>query len=571
MNRRGWLFFTVVILFAVCAAGYGMLVILPASNSVDEPVNVAPELNANLTDFHHSFLSQTTRIRTALLTTADALSVVEQGDPRLDVILRDLYLSVPASAGVCYVQDTGVVGRSAPLASLYSLVSRSELRDINADSFVNRSILFVGPIYSPAYGEVVCFAAPIYDSANTYKGYACIALWPGELISDTSFPGSRSYNDTTYRPWVVFTDGLVLSSPSTTYVGDNVLDSATIRRGVSESVIRQILDEKEGAIRLSASSGRIAVWTTAEVNGREMRLILSTAELRSDIPLEPVNRYSTDVHNATTNLYLYASEHGQEQTLAELANPQGIFASEKLRYFAYDFNGTSLYDGFNPQYAGENMLNFRDSYGLRPVATERFRAWQGGGYTYMYAPVQSGEPDLAVLCILYVLPVDDTWFVVVSQSILDHTVKIDPSKRNVVLSTVHNASSYILIHGKEAAFQEFMNPDSSLLADHRNLFAMNYNGTILMDILNPEMVGADAFYFTDMHGASTMREIAMLGRAGGGYCYLGVTNSTTQESMICLVYVEPQGDDWCLGSSIMLETIPLDGGQQVEGLMPQVM
>lgn len=59
-----------------------------------------------------------------------------------------------------------------------------------------------------------------------------------------------------------------------------------------------------------------------------------------------------------------------------------------------------------------------------------------------------------MLCILYVLPVDDTWLVAVSQSILDHTVKIDPSKRNVVLSTVHNASSYILIHGRDTAFQD---------------------------------------------------------------------------------------------------------------------
>lgn len=217
------------------------------------------------------------------------------------------------------------------------------------------------------------------------------------------------------------------------------------------------------------------------------------------------------------------------------------------------------------------MLNFRDSYGLRPVATERLRAWQGGGYTYLYAPVQSGEPDRAVLCILYILPVDDTWFVAVSQSILDHTVKIDPSERNVVISTVHNASSYILIHGKDTAFQEFMNPESSVLVNHKSLFAMDYNGTILMDSLYPEMVGKDAFYFTDMHGASTMREIAMLGRAGGGYCYLGITNSATQESMLCLVYVELQGDDWCLGSSVILGTIPLDGWPQAGGMLLRLM
>ena len=49
-------------------------------------------------------------------------------------------------------------------------------------------------------------------------------------------------------------------------------------------------------------------------------------------------------------------------------------------------NGVVLYDGFNPQYAGENMLNFRDIYGLRPVSTEMLHTMQGGWYTsYMYA------------------------------------------------------------------------------------------------------------------------------------------------------------------------------------------
>ena len=51
MNRSGWLYFTGIILLAVCAAGYGLLVILPALDGVDEPVSVAPELNASLTDF----------------------------------------------------------------------------------------------------------------------------------------------------------------------------------------------------------------------------------------------------------------------------------------------------------------------------------------------------------------------------------------------------------------------------------------------------------------------------------------------------------------------------------------
>lgn len=211
------------------------------------------------------------------------------------------------------------------------------------------------------------------------------------------------------------------------------------------------------------------------------------------------------------------------------------------------------------------MLNFRDAYGLRPVATEMFRAHQGGGYTYMYAPVQSGDSKQAVLCTLYVLPVDDDWFIAFNQSILDHTVTIDPAKHDVVLQTVQNASSYVLIHGKDAALSEFMNPDASYRDCHESLFVMDYNGTILADSLYPETVGKNVFFFIDMHSASTMREIMMIAWVGDGYCYFGISNSTTQESMICLVYVEPMGDDWCLGSSIMLDPIPLEGWQLSTG------
>ena len=565
MNNRGWFFITAIILLTVCAGLYGVFVLSSAPDIGGEPVVVAPELNASLADFHHSFLSQTTRVNNELLSTADALSGIEVGDPQLDVILRDLYNTFPTSVGVSYVLDPGTVGRSAPLASLYSLVSRSELKDIREDSFANASVLFIGPIYSPAYGDVVCFAAPVYAPDGTYRGYVCIAQWPRELISETSFPGDRNYENTTYRPWIVFTDGVVLSSPSNIYLGENALNSSTLRHSISNAAIQKISKNPDGAVRLSASSEWTAVWTTAEVNGRELRLILSTAEKRNDIPLYPANPHAKDIYNATVDLYTYAREHGKERTLTELKNPTGAFASEKLRYFAYDFNGVVLYDGFNPQYAGENMLNFRDVYGLRPVATEMLRALQGGGYTYMYAPVQSGEPNQAVLCILYVLPMDDEWFVAVSQSILDHTVTVDPSKRDVILRTVHNAASYILIHGKESALADIMSPNTSLLTEHDSLFAMDYNGTILADSLYPQTIGKNAFSFVDMYGASTMREIVMVAREGDGYCYFGLTDSATQESKICLVYVESMGDDWCLGSYIMLDEIPLKGWQQSTG------
>ncbi len=569
MNCRGTLFIAVILVLVACAAVYGVVSGFSASSDEDKPVEVSPELNASLAAFHSSFLSRTTQINDELLATADALSNIQKGDPQLDVILRELYSAVPASIGVCYVESTGAVGRSAPLASLYTLVAGSELKDINESSFANESVLFIGPLSSPSYGEVVCFAALIHGSDGTYKGYACIALWPADLISETSYPGSRYYHDTPFQPWIVSTDGLIISSPSTVFVGENLLEASPLHQTAVNSPARKILAYTDGAVHLtmSDSSERVAVWTSASVSGREMRLVLTTAGIQTEIPLSPVNPHAADLYNATKDLYLYAAEHGQTQTLAELSRPQGIFSSETLRYFAYDLNGTTLFDGFTPQYAGENMLNFRDAYGLRIVATEILRAQQGGGYVYLYAPVQSDTADQAVLCILYVLPVDDDWLIAVVQSILDHTVTVEPSKRNIALRAVQNASSYLMIHGKEAVLQEIMNPDSVYRNGYSSLFAMDYNGTILADSLYPDLVGKNVFFFIDMHGASTMREIVTVARTGGGYCYLGISDSEIQESVLCLVYVEPMGDDWCIGSAVILDRIPLEGWQQSTGDM----
>ena len=59
---------------------------------------------------------------------------------------------------------------------------------------------------------------------------------------------------------------------------------------------------------MSVSSEWTAVCTTAEVNSRELRLILSTAEKRNDIPLYPVDPYATNIYNATMDIYSYASK-----------------------------------------------------------------------------------------------------------------------------------------------------------------------------------------------------------------------------------------------------------------------
>ncbi len=134
-------------------------------------------------------------------------------------------------------------------------------------------------------------------------------------------------------------------------------------------------------------------------------------------------------------------------------------------------------------------------------------------------------------------------------------VDIDTEKRSLILSTVNNMTSYVLVHGKDAALEEFNNPTGRFNLDNIGVSALDYNGTVLVDSRYPDMVGKDAFYYTDAFGASSMREVVMQAKVGGGYMYFGVRGSAADEVLLNLIYVEPMEEDWCIISSVLLDRI----------------
>jgi len=135
---------------------------------------------------------------------------------------------------------------------------------------------------------------------------------------------------------------------------------------------------------------------------------LSIAEENKSVTVKPVSKYEAAVFvNRAAN---YARSAGKETALREFMNPNGEFRKGKLYIFAYDFKGTVLVDGGQPELIGTNMIDVKDSNDVEVIKELIKLAQQGGGWLrYLWPNPAAGgkiEPKLG-----YVLKVDNDWFV----------------------------------------------------------------------------------------------------------------------------------------------------------------
>ncbi|MDE2519532.1 MAG: cache domain-containing protein [Methanocorpusculum sp.] len=105
----------------------------------------------------------------------------------------------------------------------------------------------------------------------------------------------------------------------------------------------------------------------------------------------------------------YAHEYGKEAAIAALDDPSGPYSSEERRIVALDYNGTVLSWSSDPTRVGVNILGVTDVYGASFVRDLARTAKEGGGFEYVYLPIQ--PESISRLQLQYTLPVDDEWFV----------------------------------------------------------------------------------------------------------------------------------------------------------------
>ena len=257
----------------------------------------------------------------------------------------------------------------------------------------------------------------------------------------------------------------------------------------------------------------------------------------------------------------YTKANGKEKALSAFSDPNGSFINGELYITAYDFAGTILANPYAPHERGLNMRYYLDPDGVATVNELMTIARDGGGFAHTTSPIPSQGRIISAPELVYVMPVDGTWWV--SASILnpDYTrlrtgnltgVPLRSYTRSDLYSLVNRAVKYAQVNGKEKALAEFSNPAGQFT--HGDLFvrAGSFDGTLLADPYWKEMVGTNVMNFTDPYGEKSVFVSLDVIRTGSGFVH-GMFPDTAQggtEPVPKLMYLKAVDDTWWIGSGI---------------------
>ena len=86
-----------------------------------------------------------------------------------------------------------------------------------------------------------------------------------------------------------------------------------------------------------------------------------------------------------------------------------------------------------------------------------------------------------------------------------------------LIEFVSDAASFARENGREIAIAEFNDPEGAFSVGNVQIFAIDYDGTLLADSQEPEIVGTDISGMTDSFGIPLTRNLAETARFGRGY------------------------------------------------------
>ena len=140
-----------------------------------------------------------------------------------------------------------------------------------------------------------------------------------------------------------------------------------------------------------------------------MRIFFSLAILLISSSLHALTLEQHNVEAFVNKALDYAKNHGKEKALEEFSKPQGEFIQGDLYIFAYDFTGTVLAHGGNPEFVGKNFMDLKYTNGLLVYKLNELVRHKKGGWVdyYWYSPREKKVvPKMG-----YVLKVDDTYWI----------------------------------------------------------------------------------------------------------------------------------------------------------------
>lgn len=475
---------------------------------------------------------------------ADSLSGASSlSEEEINRLVREYYIDNIKLSAAAFYDARHNVSYITPFASSGTINLKEVYDNV---SFRDNATILYGPIVTKYHGTVAALVRPVYQNGE-YTGIAIAYFDPVSLVTNAALEidGLNGLGS-----FIIRTDGIIFYSTYENNIGTNIHEFP--ETWGNHAVYASILDNESGLSPVFSSRtpsrydavSKQAAWKTISMCGMEFRLAVVSCEKFPELPADYTPDYSA-LKKAVHSVYLYAYEHGKEQTLAELNNPKGRFAYDDFDILALDLDGNLLASQHRPYQVNSSLVNVRSAYGMRSVETwADIAATSAGGWYYSTSAV-SEDPVESVgqLSAVYLMLVETDWFICAQIPAQAERIPVNVDAKNTLLKTMQTALQMYVDDG-EAALQEYMYRNGTALeGDTHNIVVLDNNGTILSSSAHPRNVGTDALYMTlPSTGVSITRLLILKAENGGGFVTADFHDSKADTDYVAVLYIEPLND-----------------------------
>jgi hypothetical protein len=546
-KKKIYLIITAVILLGIIGA-VAVLVNLPSGQASGSS---GTDLSSDYGNFSRTLETQLAAIDAGLAVTAEKLAGIPADDPEVTRILMDIYAGNPSIISLYRVDETGSVTATVPTPQTKYPEYRISAEYL--DPALSETI--IDALYNPltkTYDTVII--VPVISGDGTHHGFIlAVADVQGfllKILADSGIEGAD------YDVIILSSNDRILYASEGGFIGTNA--AAGLKNDSSYAGLTPAIAETaSGSAQYTSSSygqlqtvNRDAVWDTESYWGSRKVILLHDAFESWNIEL-PVATSDKALEQFAIEAFRYQVRSGKETALAEFNNPNGRFNTREYMIAAFTTNGTALALPFRPGVVGTDVSTALDTYSVPIFKMGQMRALQGGGYTLSLYPNPADRMEPGPM-LSYVIPVDDTWFIM-AQTFLEDEVIVDPGVKYELSTFTRSLHQFISATGKDAAVAALNDETGSQLSEAGiRYLAMDRNGTLLVFPDNPVRIGHDAMGITDAYGSSIMRDLMVYAQEGGGFMYQNVPDPATGLSSLHLAYVEPIDDDWFIAATIPL-------------------
>lgn len=262
----------------------------------------------------------------------------------------------------------------------------------------------------------------------------------------------------------------------------------------------------------------------------------------------------TSLQSTVDDAAIFAEKVGKVKAIDEFNNQSGSFTTNDSYIFAFDLNGTTLAHPFHPDKIGTNESTLIDVNGISIGGEKLMVAKEGGGFWYYVFdnPDLGNQPEFKAS---YIKTINNSWVIGTGRYLSDIPVNFSTENKENLITSVHDAVSFVNEHGKNAAIMEFNNPNGTFSNPEMFIFVFDLNGTLLANPYLPGLVGENRLNDQDPYGKYPVKQLIANAEHGGGYTYYFFSDpGSDYDIKLKLGYTELAGKDMVIGSGIFSRT-----------------